>query len=189
VGPEKGILLVKEKVAGKEKIKAVVKKLKAAVSQGDFGDPVGGTTSYTVCIYDDADALVGQMVVARAGQDCGTPPRPCWKAISTSGYKYKDKDTSADGILKIIEKGGGSGQGKLILLGKNNSSKGQLSLPTGIAAALQNNTKATLQVVTSDAACFGVSADQVKKADADLFKALGGSPSAAFLDMASGVLD
>lgn len=189
MGPEKGILLVKEKVAGKEKVKAVIKKLKSATTQGDFGDPVGGTTSYTVCIYDDADALAGQMVVARAGQDCGTPAKPCWKAISTKGYKYKDKDTSADGILKIIAKAGDPGKGKLILLGKNNSSKGQLSLPTGIAPLLQNNTKATVQVVTSDADCFGFTADQVKKADADLFKALGGSPSAAFLDMASGVLD
>jgi hypothetical protein len=129
------------------------------------------------------------MVVARAGQDCGTPARPCWKAISTTGYKYKDKDTSADGILKIIAKGGAASQGKIILLGKNNASKGQLSLPTGIAPLLLNNTKATVQVVTSDADCFGFTADVVKKADGLLFKGLGGSPSAAFIDTTSNVLD
>jgi len=184
VGPEKGILLVKEKVAGKEKVKAVINKLKPAVSQSDLGDPVEGTTSYHVCIYDQNDAIIGSMVVDRAGQDCGTPPKPCWKNISTKGYKYKDQDTSADGIMKIIAKGGDPGKGKVIVLGKNTSG----SLPP-MALALQNNTKATVQVVTSDADCFGVTTDDVKRADGSLFKALGGSPSSAFIDMASGVLD
>ena len=128
-------------------------------------------------------------MVARAGQDCGAPPKSCWKALSDTGYKYGDKDTSADGILKIIAKGGDAGKGKMIVLGKNNASKGQTSLLTGIAAALQGNTKATVQVVTSDAGCFGVTAYYAKKADGLIFKALGGSPSGAFPDVAAGVLD
>jgi hypothetical protein len=190
IGPEKGILLVKEKVPGKEKVKVVLKKLVAAVNQSQFGDPVAGTTSYTVCVYDQADGLVGEMVVDRSQSDCGTPPRPCWKAISTKGYKYKDKDTTADGILKIIELGGDPGKGKVIVLGKNNASKGQLSLPTGIAPALQNNSKATVQVVSSDADCFGVTTTEVKKADGLFFKALGqASPSGAFLDVTSTAMD
>jgi hypothetical protein len=68
--------------------------------------------------------------------------------------------------------------------------KGQTSLPTGIAAALQNNTKARVQVLTTDGDCFSLAATEVKKADGLLFKALGeGSPSGAFLDTTSGVFD
>jgi len=189
VGPGKGILLVKEKVSGKEKVKVVLKKLKSALSQGQFGNPVTGATSYSICIYDENDALVGEMEVDRAQANCGTPPRPCWKDLSGKGYKYKDKDTSADGIRKIITKGGDAGKGNVIVLGKNNASKGQVSLPTGIAAALQDNTEVTVQVVTSDADCFGVTADTVKKADGSMFKALGGSPSSAFFDAPGSVLD
>jgi hypothetical protein len=189
VAPGKGLLLSKEKVPGKEKLKVLLKKLKSTLGQGDFGDPAGGTTSYTVCIYDDDETLVGQMVVDRGGQTCGTPARPCWKALSTIGYKYKDRDTSADGISKIIAKAGSAGKGKIIVLGKNNASTGQLSLPTGIAPLLANNTEATVRVLASDGECFGFTTTAVKKADTGLFKGLGGSPSAAFLEVTDAVVD
>jgi hypothetical protein len=110
--------------------------------------------------------------VARAGEDCGTPPAPCWKAISTKGWKYKDKDASADGVAKIVAKGGAPLQGKLVVKAANNAAKGQTSLPTGIAPLLENDTQATVQVVTSDAQCFGVTVTNVRRADAGLFKAL-----------------
>ena len=118
---------------------------------------------------------------------CGTRPRPCWKAISEKGYKYSDEDTAADGIHKIIMKGGNAGKGQVIVIGKNSEPKGQTSLPTGIAAALQDNAKATVQVVASDADCFGVEINRVKKADGSLFTGLGGSPSAAFFSISGGV--
>ena len=59
---------------------------------------------------------------------------------------------------------------------RDNASKGQTSLSTGIAAALVNNNKATVQVMTSDADCFGVTTADVRKADGLLFNALGASP-------------
>jgi len=170
VSPQKGILLVNEKKPGKGKLKVGLNKLTEAVSQSDFGGPVDGDTIYTVCVYDDADSLVGQMRVDRAQENCGPKSKPCWTAISDQGYKYKDPDTTADGILSIVAKGGDAGKGKVIAVGTSKAGK----LPTGIAAALLNNTKATVQVVSSDAACFGVTTDQVKKADGLLFKALGG---------------
>ena len=189
VGPGKGILLVDERVPGKEKLKLMLGKLESTVSQSHFGDPVTGTTRYTVCVYDQTDAFIGSMVVDRAGLDCGARPRRCWKAISTKGYKYNDNDTTADGIQKIIMKGGDAGKGKVIVLGKNDASNGQLSLPTGITPILQNNAKATVQVVSSDGGCFGVTTDDVRKADGLLFMALGGSRSDAFLNTTTEVLD
>jgi hypothetical protein len=172
IAPTKAVLLVKESTPGKEKLKLVMKQLVPAVSQADFGDPVGGATALAVCLYDDAATLVAALEVERAGADCGTPPGPCWKVISTKGYKYKDKDASADGVAKIVLKGGEPQKGKVVVKAANNAANGQTSLPTGIAPQLLNDAHATAQAVTSDAACFGVTLTNVKRADGTLFKAL-----------------
>jgi hypothetical protein len=173
ITPEKGVFLVSEKKAGKEKLKLAMKKLQSALVQSDFGDPIAGSTSYAVCVYDDVDQLIGEMSVARAGDNCGSPPKPCWKTVSTKGYKYSDKLTKADGILKMIMSGGDAGKGRIVIIGKNKASSGLNFLPTGIAPLLENNTQATVQVLTSDADCFGVTVTQVKKADGAIFKAVG----------------
>jgi len=190
LGPDKGMLLVNESVPGREKIKAVFKKLKPGIDQSQFGDPITGQTSYNLCIYDDADALVGQMRVGRAQDNCGTPPRSCWRAIPDGGYEYCDQNAAADGIRKIILKAGGVGKAKIMVKGKNDGPKGQTSLPTGIAGALNGKARATVQVVSSDADCFGINATDVRKADGALFKARGaGSAGSAFLDLAGDPFD
>jgi hypothetical protein len=166
IAPAKAVLLVNEKKAGKEKLKVVLTKLQAAVTPSQFGDPVTGSTSYKVCIYASND-LKGQYTVARAGDICGN--RSCWSALSGKGYKYSDKSTAADGILKMKLSGGDAGKGKIKIIGKNNAS----TMPTGVAAVLQNETNATVRVLTSDASCFGVSLTQVKKADGTIFSAVG----------------
>jgi hypothetical protein len=172
VSAGKSMLFVSDKSAGKEKVKVALKNLGSAVTQGQFGNPLAdGGTNYTVCIYDDANQLAGQISVSRAGDDCGSPPAPCWQAISDKGYIYKDKLSAADGVLKMVMTGGDAGKGKATVTGKNNSAKGQNSLPTGIATLLENNTQATVQLLTNDASCFGATVTQVKKADGAQFKA------------------
>jgi hypothetical protein len=167
IAPGKGVLLVNEQTPGKEKLKVSLKKLVPAVIPSQFGDPVGGNTAYKVCIYDAANQLSGEYAVARAGDTCGTAP--CWKLVPDKGYKYSDKSAASDGILKMILFGGDPGMGKVKVVGKNLA----LTLPTGVAAALQNQTSATVQVVSSDASCFGVSLTLVKKADGTIFSAVG----------------
>jgi len=167
IAPGKGVLLVSEKAPGKEKLKVSLTKLQAAVAPSQFGDPVTDTTRYTVCIYDAASQLKGAYTVARAGQTCGG--KPCWSTIPDKGFKYSDKSTSADGISKITLKGGEPGKAKVQVRGKNDSS----TMPTGIASALQNQTSATAQVLTSGASCFGMSLPVVKKADGLTFSAGG----------------
>jgi hypothetical protein len=162
IAPGKAVLLVSDK-ADKEKMKLLLKKLQPAVDPGQFGNPSTGTTAYKVCIYDGADQLSGEYVVAKAGAVCGDVS--CWSTKPDKGYKYRDKSLSADGILKINLFGGDPGKGKVLFLGKQ--------APQGIAAALQDQTSATVQVLTSDASCFGASLPIVKKADGTIFKALG----------------
>lgn len=168
IAPAKGSLLVDEKTAGKEKLKVSLAKLQPAVTQSQFGDPVTANgTEYAVCIYDAANQLKGTYLIARAGDTCDGAP--CWSAVSDKGYKYKDKGATADGILMMKLGGGVAGKGKVKIKGKNATS----NLPTGIAALLQNQTSATVQVLSSDAACFGVGLTQVKKADGTVFSATG----------------
>jgi len=62
-----------------------LKKLTTATVQGNFGNPVSGTTSYAICIYDQGAALRAQMQVNRAGHLCGT--KACWSAISNKGLQ------------------------------------------------------------------------------------------------------
>jgi hypothetical protein len=167
IAPGKGVLLVNEKTAGKEKLKVLLKNLQTVVTPSQFGDPVTGSTSYKVCIYDAANQLSGEYIVARAGDICGE--LSCWSMVSDKGYKYSDKSTATDGIQKITLYGGDAGKGKVKVVGKNNAS----TMPTGIAASLQNEISGTVQVLTSDASCFGVSLTQVKKADGTVFSAVG----------------
>jgi hypothetical protein len=166
IAPEKGRLIVNEKTSGKEKLKVKLTKLQSTVTQSQFGNPVSGSTEYRICIYDAADQLKASYTIARAGQTCGDGP--CWSAISDKGYKYGDKSAAADGILKMKLIGGDPGKGKIKVIGKNTTG----NLPTGVAALLQNQTGATVQVLTSDASCFGVALTQVKKADGTVFNAV-----------------
>jgi hypothetical protein len=172
VAAGKSMLFVSDKSAGKEKLKLSLKSLTSAVTQGQFGNPLGdGGTNYAVCIYDDADQLVGEVSVSRAGDNCGSPPAPCYEAISDKGYKYGDKAATADGVFKKNLSGGDAGKGKVTVNGKNDTAKGLDDLPTGIAALLQSNTQATVQLLTNDASCFSATVTQVKTADGVQFKA------------------
>ena len=164
--PAKGVLLVNEKTAGKEKLKIALSKFPEAIETDQYGDPVGSDTSYDICIYDSADELKGRFRVARGGDTCAG--ERCW-VTSSAGYKYADAITSADGIAKMMLTAGGPGKGKIVITAKNNSS----SLPLGIASALTASSHATVQVVTSDADCFGLELSVVKKAEDSVFSATG----------------
>ncbi len=168
-GFAKGLLLVKEAPVGKQKL---IAKLVGgpALAQTDLGNPLsGGGTAYGVCIYDAANALVGGLEIDRAGDTCGTSP--CWNAVggappSGTGYKYKDDDLAADGVFKIIYKGGAAGKSKALVKGRGGP------LPDNVASALQSSTSATVQIRGSDAPeCLTLTVTDIKKQEATFFKA------------------
>lgn len=165
----KGRLMVDESRIRGEKLEVCLKKLTETVSQASFGDPVTGSTRYDVCVYDAANALVGGLSVDRAQEDCGS--KPCWREIAGKGFRYHDSHATAHGVRRITVKSGGAANGKVLVKARNRRSAGQSSLPTGIAAALQGDSEATVQVVTSDAACFELTSTHVKRADGEVFRA------------------
>ena len=165
----KASLSISEKKPGKEKLKAVLSKLTGGATQADFGDPVGGDTRVDLCLYDGADAFAGELVVDRAGELCGPKQKPCWKAVKTQGYSYSDPAEASSGVKKVSLKGGDPGKGKLQVQAANKGG----AFPTGLAAALQGATGATVQLYTSDGACFEAGLGDVKKADGVKFEATG----------------
>src|SRR5262249_1580061 len=130
-------------------------------------DPVTGKTIYKLCIYDGANQLKGVYTVERAGDLCGR--LSCWSTKSDKGYEYTDKSTAADGISKIKLSGGNLGKGSGQGIGKSSTA----TLPRGIAASLQGQSGATVQLLTSDASCFGTALTRVKKANGAMFSAVG----------------
>src|SRR4029450_9694786 len=103
---------------------------------------------------DATDALAAALAVDRAAATCGPKAKPCWKDKGGKGWSYKDPDASASGARTLSVAGGPAAKGKVRVQAGNNAGKGQNALPTGIAAALQGASSATLQVRTSDAQCF-----------------------------------
>src|SRR5262245_20910422 len=115
------------------------------------------------------------MQVDRAAQTCGT--KDCWKPIGDPppngrGFLYKDSGASSDGITKIQLKGGAAGHSSVQIKGANNAAKGQLSLPTGLAAGLASSSSATVQLFGSDPPeCISLTVDDITKQETDFFKA------------------
>ena len=173
-GFAKGIFTVKETPIGKEKLLA--KFIKGpALSQTDLGDPLtAGGTAYSLCVYDDIGTLAASVVVNRAGDStCSGGGTACWSAVGGDppggkGYRYKDKDLTADGTFRLQAKGGAAGKSKLLLKGRGPN------LPLPIAAHLMSASAATMQLHahgTSAPACWSLTLTKVVKHAPDFFKA------------------
>lgn len=162
----KGVLVISEKAPGKEKLKAVLAKLQSSVAASDFGDPVGGSQAYKLCVYDGASALAGEYTVDQGGVTCDG--NPCFSPVGTKGFKYKDKALVADGVGKMNLFGGDAGKGKIVVVGKGKEG----TMPTGAAAALVTPGGAIAQLLVEDEACFEATVSVVKKSDGTLFKAV-----------------
>jgi len=105
--PGKAKILIKDKspAGASAKDKVIYKWLKGpAVNQSDFGDPVSGGTDILICVYAN-NAFVARFT-APGGGTCGAAP--CWKAIGTKGYSYKDASATNNGLQKVQLKGGGA---------------------------------------------------------------------------------
>jgi hypothetical protein len=115
----------------------------------DFRDPVNGSASIRLCLYDasaDTQPLMNAHVAA--GGTCGLGnPRACWKQVGSSthpkGYAYKDVAGARDGITAITLKAGTrtqivvKGRGAMLALP---SSLDALQLPLTVQLAISDST-------------------------------------------------
>lgn len=66
----------------------------------DFGNPVT-TSSYSLCIYTGVTPTFLVELHAPEDGNCGNGGKPCWKARSNKGFRYRDPLKANDGISRI----------------------------------------------------------------------------------------
>jgi hypothetical protein len=117
----------------------------AATTNADFGDPTT-TTSYRLCVYDETagvPALALSTGIAPGGTCDG---KPCWRASKT-GFRYRDKSASAEGIRQVVLKSGSAGRSKIQVRAQGD----KLALPS---LPLAQSPKTTVQLKSSAGTCW-----------------------------------
>jgi hypothetical protein len=103
----------------------------AATSQAELADPTVDA-DYTLCIYDQTGST--SVLDVPAGGTCDG--KPCWKALSTKGYGYKDKAGASDGVKSLSLKGSAEAKTKLSMKASG-ASLPPTSLPLAGSIAVQ----------------------------------------------------
>jgi hypothetical protein len=85
-----------------------------ATAFDDFGSPDIGD-DYHLCTYDATPSVVFSATFPAGGTCAGTA---CWRIAGTSGFAYKDKDRTPDGMEKLLLKSGTAGAAKIQAKGK-----------------------------------------------------------------------
>lgn len=174
---DRGRLKITETTPGREKLLLYLHGFEAARVASDFGDPVSGDTRYDLCLYDSSGALVEDLPVDRAGDECGGAA--CWFQIGNTeeedllnlGWVFRN-DTGEDaGIRYLRIHAGEQGRGAIRLKAGNDTRRGQSSMPTGLCAQFAGEA-ATVQIVNDDGMCIGTELEAVtRSSDGVRFKA------------------
>lgn len=88
----------------------------AATGLADFKDPVNGSATMQVCLYDGSGSSQPLLAAhAFPGGTCGT--KPCWKATGTTGYAMTNKAGMPQGLTKMKLKAGIAGKAQIQVQG------------------------------------------------------------------------
>jgi len=121
----------------------------------DLGDPVDGSTSYTLCVYDESagstqTSLALSSTIAPGGT-CGD--KPCWRkfgANTVQRVRYKDKD--ANGLKRLVVKAHSTGQARVVFTARGNRAP---TFPAPAAPGLlAQDGKVRVQMVNSAGKCW-----------------------------------
>ncbi len=147
----------------------------AATDMADFGDPVAAD-DFHLCVFDhdSGEARIAASATLPAGGSCGA--RECWKPVGSKarprGFRYGDRDGSADGVRKLMLRTGDTGKARIDLQAQGES----LSLPGAVSAERYFNVdgELTLQLTSGrDGVCWQtvVEPAAVQKNSAEIFRA------------------
>jgi hypothetical protein len=118
-----------------------------ATALADFGDPVNGSTGYTVCLWDrDAGtpALVESLVVPPGGTCAG---KPCWRG-DAKGFRFTDR-TRATGVKQLKLRAGAAGKAHVEL-----QAKGQRIAAVGAALPFAQSPAVTVELRNDLGECW-----------------------------------
>jgi hypothetical protein len=139
----------------------------AVTGVAEFGDPAGGPTDYTLCVYDRVGGtpkVVSTLVVPHGG-NCGG--KPCWKANGSNGFTYGDQTLAHAGVKTIRLRAGTAGKAQVQVQAKGTNlgwaGTGSM-LPFAQAPAV------TVQLTNSAGKCWSVDySAPARKNGSDLF--------------------
>ena len=117
----------------------------AATTVADFGDPTA-TTGYRLCAWDTTGGV--PRLVASTGIGAGTTcdGAACWRATRT-GFRYKDRSASVEGVRQLVLKAGSAGRSKIQLRAQGAG----LALPS---LPFAQGPATTVQLRASNGTCF-----------------------------------
>jgi hypothetical protein len=101
---------------------------------------VNGSATYRVCVYDaSADPQPLLEADVPPGGTCGS--RPCWKAVGTTSFLYKNKAGTPNGLTSLKLRSGPSGRPRIQAKGKGASLAMpplELTLPVTVQFVIDN---------------------------------------------------
>ena len=112
----------------------------------DLGDPLTGTTSYALCIYDEILGSPNLVLSAKApaASECSGA---CWSRVGARGFNYVDRTNTPDGIRRMVVRANRDGRTRLLVKAKG-PNLGVPALPLG------QDTRVRVQLVNSDGVCW-----------------------------------
>ena len=129
----------------------------AATLKTEFGDPTT-TDTYFLCVYDNG-SRISAMTILPGGMCAG---KPCWKSKST-GFAYKNKGLTPDGVLSATLKAGIDGKALVKVTAKG------VNVPEPVLSSITGPVVVQFQVANSSL-CFGATySAPFKKSDGATF--------------------
>lgn len=134
---------------------------------GELGSPLT-TDDYRLCGFDPGAAPAASVlfnVLAPAAATC--PTGPCWKALGTKGFRYRNKTLAFSGVETLLAKSGATGKAAARIKAKGaNLTPPALPLPLPVLVQLQvengtcfETTFSTAGLIASDSESFRGRAD------------------------------
>jgi hypothetical protein len=123
----------------------------AQTASDEFGNPVTGSSSYAICVYDTTagHAALVSSITATAASTCGTAP--CW-GPTRKGFRHLER--TASGGLRISLSSGAEGRASIRVKAKGN----RLPLPSPASSTqlFHQDPTFTVQIVRTDGGpCWG----------------------------------
>ena len=145
--PGRASILLKAKLTGSRNLMMWKWGRGAATDRIEFGDPLTGSTSYAICVYDESGGEPSLVISATAPAVRLYAGRPCWKE-TTQGFRYFDANASPDGLLRVRLNAGVEGRAAITVKATGNHFP--MPAPMSTSQLFHQNNTVTVQLVNSD---------------------------------------
>jgi hypothetical protein len=133
-----------------------------ATAKVEFGDPLA-STDYQLCVYDHSGGTPVSVMATTAPAGGSCAGAACWQDQGT-GFKYRDRDATPDGVFQLQVREGVDGRARIGLKGKGE----RLHLAP---LPLAQDPLVTVHLVASNGQCWEAHFSSVTRNDASQFRA------------------